>query len=47
MMRFNTQDDRVEIYDPAGRGCPVAGSRPCGIVRDAEQIAIQMAVVLG
>ena len=47
MMRFNTQDDRVEIYDQAGQWVSVAGSSGAVSAQDAEQIAIQMAVVLG
>lgn len=47
MMRFNTQDDRVEIYDPAGIWVSVAGSSGAVSAQDAEEIAIQMAISLG
>ena len=47
MMRFNTDDDRVEIYDPAGVWVSVAGSSGAVSAQDAEEIAIQMAISLG
>ena len=47
MMRFNTQDDRVEIYDQAGQWVSVAGSSGAVSAQDAEEIAIKMAVVIG
>ena len=47
MMRFNTDDDRVEIYDPSGVWVSVAGSSGAVSAQDAEEIAIQMAISLG
>ena len=47
MMRFNTQDDRVEIYDQSGQWVSVAGSSGAVSAQDAEEIAIKMAVVIG
>ena len=47
MMRFNTDDDRVEIYDPAGIWVSVAGSSGAVSAQDAEEIAIKMAVTIG
>jgi len=47
MMRFNTQDDRVEIYDQAGQWVSVAGSSGAVSAQDAEEIAIKMAVTIG
>ena len=47
MMRFNTDDDRVEIYDPSGIWVSVAGSSGAVSAQDAEEIAIQMAISLG
>jgi len=47
MMRFNTQDDRVEIYDQAGQWVSVAGSSGAVSAQDAEEIAIRMAVTIG
>ena len=47
MMRFNTDDDRVEIYDPAGVWVSVAGSSGAVSAQDAEEIAIKMAVTIG
>jgi len=47
MMRFNTQDDRVEIYDQTGVWVSVAGSSGAVSAQDAEEIAIKMAVTIG
>jgi len=47
MMRFNTDDDRVEIYDPTGIWVSVAGSSGAVSAQDAEEIAIKMAVTIG
>ena len=47
MMRFNTQDDRVEIYDQTNQWVSVAGSSGAVSAQDAEEIAIKMAVVIG
>jgi len=47
MMRFNTADDRVEIYDPSGQWVSVAGSSGAVSAQDAEEIAIKMAVTIG
>ena len=47
MMRFNTDDDRVEIYDPSNTWVSVAGSSGAVSAQDAEEIAIKMAVTIG
>lgn len=47
MMRFNTQDDRVELYDNTGQWVSVAGSSGAVSAQDAEEIAIKMAVTIG
>ena len=47
MMRFNTADDRVEIYDASNNWVSVAGSSGAVSALDAENIAIQTAIIMG
>ncbi len=46
MMRYNTVEDRVEIYDIAGNWVSVAGSTGAVTFNDAEEIAIKLALTL-
>ena len=46
MMRYNTVEDRVEIYDIAGNWVSVAGSTGAVTFNDAEEIAIKLALLL-
>ena len=46
MMRYNTVEDRVEIYDVGGNWVSVAGSTGAVTFNDAEEIAIKLALTL-
>ena len=46
MMRFNSQDSRVEVFDGTS-WVSVAGSSGSITAIDAEDIAITMAVIFG
>ena len=46
MMRYNTVEDRVEIYDIGGNWVSVAGSTGAVSFNDAEDIAIKFAILL-
>ncbi len=46
MMRYNTVEDRVEIYDIGGQWVSVAGSTGAVTFNDAEEIAIKLALTL-
>jgi hypothetical protein len=46
MMRYNTVEDRVEIYDIGGNWVSVAGSTGAVSFNDAEDIAIKFALTL-
>ena len=46
MMRWNTTDGRLEIYDGT-QWDSVAGSSGAVSAQDAEEIAIKMAVTIG
>ena len=46
MMRYNTVEDRVEIYDIGGNWASVAGSTGAVSFNDAEDIAIKFAILL-
>ena len=46
MIRYNTNDERVELYDGVQWGS-IAGSSGAVSIIDATEIAVQMAVTLG
>ena len=46
MMRYNTVEDRVEIYDIGGNWVSVAGATGAVTFNDAEEIAVKLALVL-
>ncbi len=46
MMRYNTVEDRVEIYDVGGNWVSVAGATGAVTFNDAEEIAIKLALTL-
>lgn len=46
MMRYNTVEDRVEIYDISNNWVSVAGATGAVTFNDAEEIAIKLAMVL-
>jgi len=46
MIRYNTNDERVELYDGTQWGS-IAGSSGAVSIIDATEIAVQMAVTLG
>ena len=46
MIRYNTNDERVELYDGSQWGS-IAGSSGAVSIIDATEIAVQIAVTLG
>ena len=46
MMRYNTVEDRVEIYDVGGNWVSVAGATGAVTFNDAEEIAIKLALTI-
>ena len=46
MMRYNSIEDRVEIYDVANNWVSVAGSTGAVTYNDAEEIAIKLAITI-
>ena len=46
MMRYNTVEDRVEIYDIGNNWVSVAGATGAVTFNDAEEIAIKLALTI-
>ena len=46
MMRYNSVEDRVEIYDLSNNWVSVAGATGAVTFNDAEEIAIKLAIIL-